>query len=171
MESHLKRLFSSEEIRLAVSRLANEITRDYAGKTPLLVGMLKGSFVFLSDLIRTLEVPVEIDFIRAASYRNGDTSGAVQITKDIDAGIKNKDVIVVEDIIDTGITLDVILKHLTAKSPASLKVCTLIDKPHRRRLPIKIDYLGFSVKQGFLVGYGLDYDEKYRYLPGLYVME
>ena len=172
MESHLKQLFPSEEIHLTVSRLANEIRMDYTGKAPLLIGILKGSFIFLADLIRTLQIPLEIDFIRAASYGAIDvSSGAVRITKDIDVGIENRDVIVVEDIVDTGLTLDVILKHLKTKKPASLKTCALIDKPHRRQLPLKIDYLGFYAKDVFLVGYGLDYNEKYRYLPGIYVMK
>ncbi|MEK7841255.1 MAG: hypoxanthine phosphoribosyltransferase [Deltaproteobacteria bacterium] len=172
MESHLKQLFPAEEIHIAVNRLAAEIRRDYAGKTPILIGILKGSFIFLADLIRTLKMPLEIDFIRAASYGAIDvSSGAVRITKDIDAGIENRDIIVVEDIVDTGLTLDVILKHLRAKKPASLKTCALIDKPHRRQMSIKIDYLGFYAKDVFLVGYGLDYNEKYRYLPGVYVME
>lgn len=172
MESHLKQLFPAEEIHLAVNRLAAEIRRDYAGKTPLLIGILKGSFIFLADLIRALKAPVEIDFIRAASYGSGDTSsGSIRITKDIDAGIENRDIIVVEDIVDTGLTLNVILKHLMARNPVSLRLCALVDKSHRRQLPIKIDYLGFHTKKNFLVGYGLDYNEKYRYLPGLYVME
>lgn len=172
MESHLKQLFHAEEIHLAVNRLAAEISKDYAGKTPLLIGILKGSFIFLADLIRALKAPAEIDFIRAASYGSGTvSSGSIRITKDIDAGIENRDIIVVEDIVDTGLTLNVILKHLTARNPASLKLCALVDKPHRRQLPIKIDYLGFHAKENFLVGYGLDYNEKYRYLPGLYVME
>lgn len=172
MESHLKQLFPAEGIHIAVNRLAAEIRRDYTGKAPLLVGILKGSFIFLADLIRALKMPLEIDFIRAASYGAIDvSSGDVRITKDIDAGIENRDIIVVEDIVDTGLTLDVILKHLKAKKPASLKTCALIDKPHRRQMSIKIDYLGFYAKDVFLVGYGLDYNEKYRYLPDIYVME
>lgn len=171
MESHLKQLFPAEEIHLAVNRLAAEIKKDYADKRPLLIGILKGSFIFLADLIRALKTPVEIDFIRAASYDGKASSGNVRITKDIDANIENRDILVVEDIVDTGLTLDIILKHLMARKPASLKLCALVDKPHRRQLPIKIDYLGFHAKENFLVGYGLDYNEKYRYLPGLYVME
>lgn len=171
MESHLKQLFPAEEIHLAVNRLAAEIRRDYAGKTPLLIGILKGSFVFLADLIRALKMQVEIDFIRAASYDGKASSGNVRITKDIDAGIENRDIIVVEDVVDTGVTLDVILKHLQAKQPATLKICALVGKLHHMVAPIKIDYLGFSLKDSFLVGYGLDYNEKYRHLPGIYAME
>ncbi|MBI5048665.1 MAG: hypoxanthine phosphoribosyltransferase [Deltaproteobacteria bacterium] len=171
MEPPLKQLFQPEEIHLAVTRLANDIRKDYAGKSPLLIGILKGSFIFLADIVRSLKIPVEIDFIRAASYGSGDTSsGNVQIIKDIDADIENRDVIVIEDVVDTGLTLNVVLKHLKAKNPASLRLCALVDKPDRRQVPIKIDYLGFHAKEGFLVGYGLDYNEKYRYLQGLYVM-
>lgn len=171
MESHLKQLFTAEEIHLAVNRLAAEIRRDYSGKTPILIGILKGSFVFLADLIRALKMQLEIDFIRAASYEGKASSGNVRITKDIDLGIENRDIIIVEDVVDTGVTLDVILKHLKAKKPATLKLCALVDKLHHRELPIKIDYLGFSLKDSFLVGYGLDYNEKYRSLPGIYSME
>jgi len=172
MESHLKLIFSPEEIHLAVNGLASEIRRDYAGKVPLLIGVLKGSFIFLADLIRTLKMPLEVDFIRTVSYGSGDvSSGDVKITKDIDADIENRDVLVVEDIVDTGLTLDCIFRHLQAKNPASLKICALIDKRARRELPVKIDYSGFRVKEGFLAGYGLDYNEKYRYLPGLYIVE
>lgn len=172
MKTRLKQLFPPEEIHLAITRLANEIRRDYAGKTPILIGILKGSFVFLADLIRALKMPVEIDFIRAASYGSGDTSsGNVRITKDIDANIENREIIVVEDIIDTGMTLKVILKHLGTRGPTSLKLCALVDKPHCRQAHVEIDYLGFHTKENFLVGYGLDYNERYRYLPGLYVME
>lgn len=172
MEPRLKQLFTAEETHIQVKRLANEIRRDYAGKTPLVIGVLKGSFIFLADLIRMLEMPLEIDFIRAASYGAIDvSSGVVRITKDTDADIANRDIIVVEDIVDTGLTLDVILKHLKAKKPASLKTCALIDKPNRRQISIKIDYHGFHAKDVFLVGYGLDYNEKYRYLQDIYVME
>jgi hypoxanthine phosphoribosyltransferase len=171
-EPRLKKLFTAEEIRLTISRLANEIRRDYAGKTPLIIGILKGSFIFLADLIRILEIPLEIGFIRAASYGALDvSSGVVRITNDTDADIGNRDVIVVEDIVDTGLTLEVILKHLEAKKPASLKTCALIDKPHRRQMSIKIDYHGFHAKDVFLVGYGLDYNEKYRNLQDIYVMK
>src|SRR3989304_5628146 len=162
MELHLKQLFSPEEIHSTVNRLANEIKKDYAGKMPLVIGILKGSFIFLADLIRALQMPLEIEFIGAASYGGGDTSsGSVRITKDIDTDINNRDIIVVEDIVDTGLTLNVILDHLKAKNPASVKLCALVDKPHRRKLPIKVDYLGFHTKEDFLVGYGLDYQENY----------
>ena len=172
MESHLKQLFSPEEIHSTVNRLANEIKKDYAGKMPLVIGILKGSFIFLADLIRALQMPVEIEFIGAASYGGGGTSsGNVRITKDIDTDIEKKDIIVVEDIVDTGLTLNVILGHLNAKNPASIKLCALVDKPHRRKLPIKVDYLGFHTKEDFLVGYGMDYQENYRYLPGLYAID
>ena len=172
MELHLKQLFSPEEIHNTVDRLANEIKKDYAGKMPLAIGILKGSFIFLADLIRALQMSVEIEFIGAASYGSGDTSsGSVRITKDIDTNIEKRDIIVVEDIVDTGLTLNVIMDHLKAKNPASIKLCALVDKPHRRKLPVKVDYLGFHTKEDFLVGYGLDYQENYRYLPGLYAID
>jgi len=171
-EPRLKKLFTAEEIRLAISRLTTEIQGDFAGKMPLVIGVLKGSFIFLADLIRMLRIPLEIGFIKAASYGALDVSpGVVRIINDIDADIQNRDVIVVEDIVDTGLTLDVILKHLEAKKPASLKTCALIDKPQRRQLSVKIDYHGFHAKDVFLVGYGLDYNEKYRNLQDIYVME
>ena len=172
MELHLKQLFSPEEIHNTVDILANEIKKDYAGKMPLAIGILKGSFIFLADLIRALQMSVEIEFIGAASYGSGDTSsGNVRITKDIDTNIEKRDIIVVEDIVDTGLTLNVIMDHLKAKNPASIKLCALVDKPHRRKLPVKVDYLGFHTKEDFLVGYGLDYQENYRYLPGLYAID
>ena len=172
METHLKQLFSPEEIHSTVDRLANEIKKDYAGKMPLVIGILKGSFIFLADLIRALQMPIEIEFIGAASYGSGDTSsGSVRITKDIDTNIEKREIIVVDDIVDTGLTLNVIMNHLKAKNPASVKLCALVDKPHRRELPIKVDYLGFNTKEDFLVGYGLDYQENYRYLSGLYAID
>lgn len=174
MVVHLKPLIPAEEIHLAVARLANEIRRDYTGKNPLMVGILKGSFIFLSDLVRALKVPLEIDFVRAASYGPGVvTSGEIRVTKDVDTHLLGRDVIVVEDIVDTGLTLDAIIRHLKAKGPASIKVCALLDKPAMRRVDVKVDYLGFDLgkETGFLVGYGLDYNEGYRYLPGVYVIE
>ncbi|MBI3399255.1 MAG: hypoxanthine phosphoribosyltransferase [Deltaproteobacteria bacterium] len=172
MESRLKLLFPAEKIHLTVDRLAHEIMRDYADKAPILIGILKGSCIFLLDLIRALKMSVEIDFIGAESYGDGNvSSGNVRITKDIDANIENRDVLIVEDIVDTGLTVYVIIKHLKARNPASLKLCALIDKHIHKKLPVKIDYPGFSVKEGFLVGYGLDYNEKYRHLPEIYIME
>jgi len=173
MQVHLKLLVPPEELHLMVNRLATEIRRDYADKNPLMVGILKGSFVFLSDLVRALKMPLEIDFIRAASYGPGTvTSGEVRITKDVDSTVEGRDVIVIEDIVDTGLTLNAIIKHLKSKNPASIKVCALLDKPAMRRVDVKVDYLGFDLgkERGFLVGYGLDYNEGYRYLPGIYVI-
>ncbi|OGQ64704.1 MAG: hypoxanthine phosphoribosyltransferase [Deltaproteobacteria bacterium RIFCSPLOWO2_12_FULL_42_16] len=172
MEDHLKLLFPPEEIHLAVTRLANEIRRDFAGKMPLFIGILKGSFIFLSDFVRASKIPLEIDFIRAISYGSRHvSSGDVRITKDIETDITNRHVILVEDIVDTGLTLNVIVERMKAKNPADLKICALVEKHIRREMPVKIDYLGLSAKDGFLVGYGLDYNEKYRYLPGIYIIE
>ncbi|MBI5286529.1 MAG: hypoxanthine phosphoribosyltransferase [Deltaproteobacteria bacterium] len=171
---HLKPLIPPEEVHLIVNRLASEIRRDYAGKNPLLVGILKGSFIFLADLIRALRIPLEVDFIRAASYgARTVTSGEVRITKDVDASIEARDVLLIEDIVDTGITIDAIMKILKARNPASLKFCALLYKPARKVVDVKIDYLGFDLgkEARFLVGYGLDYNEGYRYLPGIYIIE
>ncbi len=168
----LRRLFSKEEIREAVWRLGREIEEEYRGRCPILVGILKGSFIFLADLVRTLSIPVEIDFIRAASYgRDTISSGEVSILKDIELSIKGRDVLLVEDIVDTGITLQVICNHLREKGPSSLKVCALIDKKVRREVDVVVDFVGFEVEEGFLVGYGLDWGERYRHLPEIYVLE
>lgn len=168
----LRLLFSREEIRRAVERLGREIGREYQGKDTVLVGILKGSFIFLADLVRTLSIPVEIDFIRAASYGRGRVStGEVSILKDIELSIQGRHVLIVEDIVDTGVTLNVIYDHLREKGPSSLKICALIDKKERREVEIGVDFAGFEVERGFLVGYGLDFDERYRYLPEIYILE
>ena len=168
----LRRLFTKEEIREAVERLGREIEEGYRGKTPILIGILKGSFVFLADLVRTLSIPVEIDFIRAASYGRGTRpSGEVSILKDIELSIQGRDVLLVEDIVDTGITLRVICDHLREKGPSSLRICALIDKKVRREVDVAVDLVGFEVEGGFLVGYGLDCGERYRHLPEIYVLE
>ena len=152
--------------------LACEIARDYQGRRPLFVGVLKGSFVFMSDLVRQLDLPLELDFIRLSSYGPGrETSGRVRVVQRLDTSIRERDVLVVEDIVDTGITISFLLDYLKKKRPASLKLCALADKPCRRRVPVPIDYLGFTVPDKFLVGYGLDCSESFRNLPDIYVME
>lgn len=155
---------SKEEIAERVSGIAREIERDYRGKKPLLVGVLNGAFVFMADLCRTLDMEVEIDFIGVSSYEDRDTPGVLKITKDISSPIEDRDVIVVEDIVDTGRTLSRILEYIRDKKPRSLAVCTFLDKKERREVPVKIDYVGFVVPNEFLVGYGLDYAGYGRHL-------
>ena len=168
----LQALFTPEEIKGAVERLAREISRDYQGKNPLFLGVLKGSFMFMADLIRNLDMPLEIDFVALSSYGRGtESSGRVNVVRGLHTPVKGRDILIIEDIADTGITLSFLLEYLRRKKPASLKVCALFDKASRRRVPMSIDYLGLSVPDVFVVGYGLDYDEKFRHLPGLYFLK
>jgi hypoxanthine phosphoribosyltransferase len=165
---HLRLVYSKEEIAVAVQRLADEISNAYAGRTLLLVIVLKGAFFFAADLARRLKLPIEIDFVELASYCGTETTGRVKIEKDIRTDIAGKDVLVIEDIIDTGITLDFLLRHLAQRGPQSLKVCTLIDKRGRRRIDIAADYAGIICDRGFLAGYGLDLNERCRELESIY---
>ena len=161
-------LFSEDEIKQALARLATEIRQDYQGKQPLLIGVLEGSFVFMADLIRQLELPVEVDFVKLSSYgASKETSGKVKVLQGLKAPIKSRDVLVVEDIVDTGLTLSFLLDYLRKKKPASLRLCALTDKPSRRQVPVTINYLGFTVPDKFIVGYGIDWNEKFRYLPDI----
>jgi hypoxanthine phosphoribosyltransferase len=163
---------SHQQIQDAVEKLATEISRDYGDKNPLLLGVLKGSFVFLADLIRQLDFPLEIEFIKLSSYGQGkETSGQVKVVQGLRARIRGRHVIVVEDIVDTGLTISFLLDYLRRKKPASLKLCALTDKPSRHRVSLPIDYLGFSIPDKFIVGYGIDWDEKYRYLPDIRYVE
>ena len=165
-------LFRRDEIEVTVKRLAVEIKRDYQGKYPLLVGVLKGAFIFLADLIRLLDFPLEVEFIRLSSYASGkETSGKIKVVQGLRSEIKGRHVLVIEDIVDTGLTIDFLLDYLHKRKPASLKLCALTDKPSRRKVPINIDYLGFTVPDKFLVGYGLDWDQKFRNLPDICVLE
>ncbi len=165
-------LIPHKEIEARVSMMAEKISSDYSGKEPILVGVLKGVVFFFSDLVMKLRIPTKIDFIRASSYGAGSTSsGVIRILKDVELPLKGEDVILVEDIVDTGLTLDKMVRHLEMKEPASVRICALIDKLERRTQEVRIDYLGFGVPEGFLVGYGLDYDEKYRYLPDICTLE
>jgi hypoxanthine phosphoribosyltransferase len=171
-QTKLRCLFPRAEIEDAVSRLAAEITRDYHDKNPLLLGVLKGSFIFMADLVRLLDFPLELEFIRLSSYGSGrQTSGRVKVVQGLRSAVKGRDVLVVEDIVDTGITIAFLLDYLKKKRPASLRLCSLTDKPSRRQVPVKIDYLGFTVPNKFLVGYGLDFDEAFRYLPDICFIE
>jgi len=170
--SQPKILVTSDEIGRAVARLAGEIKSDYEGKQPLLIGVLKGSFVFMADLIRQLDLPLEVDFVILSSYGAArEPSRKVRVVKGLRAAIKGRDVLVIEDIVDTGNTISFLLDYLRKKGPASLKLCSLTDKPSRRMAPVPIDYLGFVLPDKFVVGYGLDWNEKFRYLPDICFLE
>jgi len=165
-------LLSAEEIRARVQELGKQISSDYRGKELVVVGILKGAFIFMADLVRELEVPATLDFMDVSSYGSSTvSSGVVRIEKDLEASIEGKHVLIVEDIIDTGLTINYIWENLRARKPASVKICALLDKPSRRKVPVEIHYLGFSIPDEFVVGYGLDYAEKYRYFPYVAVLE
>lgn len=160
---------SEKEIDKRVNELAAELSEFYKGKNLILVGALTGCFIFMADLVRKLSIPVMIDFIGVSSYGDSDvSSGEVKITKPLSLDIRNRHVLIVEDIVDSGITLSYLKKLFLGMGPASLKICTLIDKPERRKVSVDIDFTGHVIKEGFLVGYGLDYADKYRNLPAIY---
>ena len=162
-------VLTQKDIDTLVPAMARTISSDYKDHDLVLIGVLKGAFVFISDLVRHLSIPVKIDFIRVLSYGSGVSSSRdIQLTKDIEIDIKNKDVLIIEDIVDTGLTLKYLIDYLKTYHPKTVRVCTLIDKHERREVDVEIDYICHSVSEGFLVGYGLDYDEGYRYLPGVY---
>jgi len=160
-------VIGEEDLRRRVRELGAEISRDYCGRTPLLVAVLKGSFIFLADLARAITIPVNLDFMAITRYGPGARGGVVRIEKDLDLAITGREVLVVEDIIDTGLTLGYLMKTLGARDPASLAVCTLLDRRARRLTKLPIRYVGFEVPDRFLVGYGLDQREQYRHLPHL----
>ena len=165
-------LFTGKEIEAVVKRLADEISQDYYDKHPLLIGVLKGSFMFMADLIRHLNFPLEVEFITLSSYGRGrSTPGEIKVVQGLRSKVRNRDVIVIEDIVDTGLSIAFLLDYLRKKKPASLKLCALTDKPSRRQVPVNIDYLGFTAPNKFLVGYGLDWDEKFRHLPNICFVE
>ena len=165
-------LFSEEEIAEIVRNMGRQISEDYKGKNLFMVSVLKGSLPFMADLMRSITIPCEIDFLSVSSYGKGtQTSGEVRILKDLDASLEGKDLLVVEDILDSGVTLSFLLKNLSARNPASVRLCTFLDKPERRRVNIKADYIGASVPDEFIVGYGLDYAEFYRNLPYVGVLK
>ncbi|MBR5381831.1 MAG: hypoxanthine phosphoribosyltransferase [Oscillospiraceae bacterium] len=164
--------FTEEQLRERVRELGARITADYAGRSPLFVGVLKGSFVFMADLVRSVELDCDIDFMAVSSYGSGTTTtGAVEISKDLSRDIEGRDVVIVEDILDSGVTLSYLKKYLEVRKPASIALCTLLDKPARRRADIVPDYVGFECPNEFIVGYGLDYAEKYRNLPFIGVLK
>ena len=165
-------LFTSGEVQQRVKELATEITSDYEGDEPILIGVLNGAVFFFVDLVRNMGVPTKIDFIRAASYGSGMVSkGEIALTKDVEIKVKGEHVIIVEDIVDTGLTLSHIVDHLKKKGAKSCKICVLIDKSERRKKEVSLDYCGFRLKGGFVVGYGLDYGERYRYLTDICVLK
>ena len=159
-------LLTEDQIQARVAELGGQLNADYAGLDPVLISVLKGSIVFLADLVRNMELPLSIDIMEVSSYGAAtETSGQVRILKDLSNPIEGRHVIVVEDIIDTGLTLNYLLRYLREKGPASLRICCLLDKPARRLTEIPIDYVGFTIPDRFVVGYGLDYGERYRNLP------
>ena len=165
-------LFSEEQLKERIAALGAELTRDYEDKNPIFVGVLKGCFVFMADLLRNVDVYCTMDFMSVSSYGDGVTStGAVQINKDLSRDIAGRHVIIVEDILDSGITLSYLKKYLSVRNPASISIVTLLDKPARRRADVQADYVGFEVEDAFVVGYGLDYAEEYRNLPYIGVLK
>lgn len=159
-------LVGEQELKERVQELGRQITDDYRGKNLVMIGILKGAVLFLSDLIKEIKLPLVIDFMAVSSYGSSTkSSGVVRILKDLDEEIEGKDVLIVEDIVDTGLTLHYLVDNLKSRKPASLKICCCLDKPSRRAIPVKVDYVGFSIPDEFVVGYGLDYGEKYRNLP------
>ena len=173
IHNDIERVFyTNSEIQAKVKELGEAITRDYQGKNPIFVGVLKGCFVFMADLMRNVDLPCEIEFMAVSSYGKGTvSSGAVQINKDLNCDITGRDIIIVEDILDSGVTLNYLKGYLMNRNPASIKIVTLFDKPARRKAPIYSDYFGYEVPDEFIVGYGLDYAEKYRNLPYIGVLK
>ena len=165
-------LYTEEELRQRVKELGCQITADYAGREPLLISVLRGAYIFMADLTRSINLNVTVDFMSVSSYGVGTvSSGQVEIKKDLSSSIEGKDLIIVEDILDSGNTLYYLMDVLRARKPASVRLCTLMDKPERRAKPIKADYVGFTIPDAFIVGYGLDYAEKYRNLPYVGVLK
>ena len=168
----LKVLYSKQDIDAIIKRLAGEISRDYAGKNPLVVCILKGAIMFMTDLVRKLDEYVELDFMDVSSYGNAtESSGEVKVIKDLDTSVAGRDVLIVEDIVDTGRTLSYLIKIFKTRDAKSIKVCTLMDKPDRRIKTVEADYVGTQVPNEFVVGYGLDYAERYRNLPYIGVLK
>ncbi len=164
-------LLDSRTICDRVAELGAQISRDYRGKSPHLVAILKGASIFHADLVRCIELPVSIDFIAVGSYGKRDTSsGEVRLLKDLDDSLEGRDVLLVEDIVDTGLTLHYLVQSLQARHPRSLKIVTLLDKPARRKIDVRVDYIGFEIQDEFVVGYGLDFDQRYRNLTDIHIL-
>lgn len=165
-------LFNEHKIQDRIRELAQQITNDYQGKNPVLISILKGAFVFMADLIRSITIPVEIDFLAISSYGSGaSSSGVVKIRKDIDIDISGRDVIIIEDIVDSGLSLQYIKDYISKHNPSSIKVCVLLDKPEAHNVEVSFEYVGFNIGTEFVVGYGLDYNEKYRNLPYIGILK
>ncbi len=165
-------LLTQEQLKRRVQELGEQISRDYRGRQPMFVGVLRGCFVFMADLLRSVDLYCDMDFMAVSSYGSGTvTTGAVEITKDLSKDINGRDIIIVEDILDSGVTLSYLVKYLSGRAPASVRLVTLLDKPARRRADIKADYVGFEVPDAFVVGYGLDYAERYRNLPFIGILK
>jgi hypoxanthine phosphoribosyltransferase len=172
IDQNMKVLYSRERIAEEIQRLGREISADFAGREIMLVGVLKGSFLFVADLIRALSVPSVVDFVRLASYGSETrSSGIIEFRKELEMSIRDRDVLIVEDIVDSGFTLECLYNKLLLQNPRSLKICTLIDKRGRREADIEADYVGIAMDDGFIIGYGMDYDERYRNLPDIYLVD
>ena len=171
MESAIQEvLISEEQIKARIKELGEELTREYADKNPVVLGVLKGVVIFYADMVRAFDFHCQMDFMCISSYAGTNSTGKMVVKKDISANIEGRHVLILEDIFDTGNSLDYTYKYLMSKNPASLKICTLLDKPERRRVPLHVDYYGFIIPAEFVVGYGLDYAEKYRNLPDIGVL-
>ena len=165
-------LYDEYKIQARIREIGNEINIEYKGKTPVFIGILKGGFVFMSDLIRAISIPINIDFMAVSSYGSGTvSSGIVKIRKDIDIDIKDRDIIIVEDIVDSGLSLHYIVEYLLKHEPASVKTCVLLDKPEAHKIEVSFDYVGFNIGNEFVVGYGLDFNELYRNLPYIGILK
>ncbi len=168
----LKVLLTEEQIHERVAELGAQIAKDYADKNLLLVSVLKGSVAFMADLMRAIDIPLAIDFMAVSSYGSGvKTSGVVKIIKDLEIGLTGRDLLIVEDILDSGMTLSYIIDMLETRNPNSVRICTLLDKPERHQVDVPVEYIGFTVPDEFVIGYGLDYDERYRNLPYIGVLK
>jgi len=171
-EMSRKILFPRAAIQKRVQELAGQISGDYAGHELVVIGILKGAFIFMADLIREIRIPCNIDFVRVASYdASSESSGKVVMTKDIETSIKGRDILIVEDIVDTGLTLQYLVEWLKERNPDSLKICVFLDKRQRRKVSFEADYVGFTIDDGFVVGYGLDFNEQYRCFSDVYVID
>lgn len=167
-----KILFSREELEEKTQELGRKISEDYEGRDILVISLLKGAFVFTADLVREINVPVEIDFMTTSSYGHGEeTSGNVKLINDINACVKDRDVLIVDDIMDSGYTMEKVRKYIDSKDPRSIKICTMLDKPSRRKVDLRPDYVGFSIPDVFIVGYGLNYENHYRNVPYIFSFE
>ncbi len=170
-DSQLTEMISEARLQARIKEMAREISADFKGEKLLVIAVLKGAFLFVADLVREMDIDPEIDFLRATSYGSQTvTSGAVEIRKDVEVPVTGRAVLLVEDIIDTGLTLKFLLRHLKAAEPKVLKICSLLDKPSRRQVEVKGDYVGFTIEDKFVVGYGLDFDERYRNLRSICVL-